>query len=374
MSSNEHRKKRVVAYALPLLLVSALAYAGQELQKQDRKTVDVKGQKAIVVTNTRGKTIVVGERGATKVTIVAVKLVKAKNAEAAERVMEEVRFDVEVDDDRIAVISRLPETDKGDRSIWSVVKGGAGARIDFTIEVPHDFDVQTFTTSGDVRVTNIAGVARVNATSGDVLLRDIGGNSVIDLTSGAIEASEIGGDLRIAASSGDAEVKRIKGLLTVETTSGNVRAYEVGGNVTVQLITGNLELRGCLGDVDFSTSSGNGRIVGVSGGVSATSSSGDLDVAILPVGDKEFYLSTSSGNVVVQFLPEQDYGFLLDVNTCTGAIRGDMELTKLDQISRRRLKGVVGNGKSRVVIETASGNVSIIERTNARTTTKDDKR
>ena len=156
-------------------------------------------------------------------------------------------------------------------------------------------------------------------------------------------------------------MRRVKGLLKVETTSGNVHAYEVGGDAKVQLITGNLDLTGCLGNVDFSTSSGSGRIVGVRGSVSATSSSGDLDVAILPVGEKEFYLSTSSGNVVVQFLPEQNYGFLLDVNTCTGAIRGDMELTKLDQISRRKLKGVVGNGKSRVVIETASGNVSIIE-------------
>jgi len=167
----------------------------------------------------------------------------------------------------------------------------------------------------------------------------------------------------MSTSSGDAEVRRVKGLLRVETTSGNVRAYEVGGDAKVELITGDLDLKGCLGDVVFTTSSGSGRIVGVRGGVSATSSSGDLDVAILPVGEKEFYLSTSSGNVVLQFLPEQDYGFLLDVNTCTGAIRGDMELTKLDQISRRKLKGVVGNGKSRVVIETASGNVSIIERT-----------
>jgi len=364
MNSSEYRKRRIVAIALPLLLVSVLAHAGRELQQQDRQTVDVQGQKLIVVTNTRGKTIVVGEPGSRKVDIVAFKLVQAKNAEAARRLMEQVRFDVEVDDDKIAVISRLPETYEGDRSIWSVVKGGGGARIDFTIEVPRQLDVQTITTSGDVRVTNIDGVARINATSGDVLLRDIGGGSAIDLTSGGIEASEIGGDLRIAASSGDAEVRRVKGLLSVATTSGNVRAYEVGGDANVQLITGDLELNGCLGNVVFTTSSGNGRIAGVRGGVNATSSSGNLDVAILPVGEKEFYLSTSSGNVLVQFLPERNYGFLLDVNTCTGAIHGDMELTQLDQISRRKLKGVVGNGKSRVVIETSSGDVSIVERKN----------
>jgi DUF4097 and DUF4098 domain-containing protein YvlB len=370
----DHRRTRIMLAALPLLLASVLANAGQELQKQEKKTVDVEGQKLIVITNTRGKTVVVGESGAKKVTIVANKLVQAKNAEAAQRVMDQVHFEVETLGDRIVVTSKLPDAGKDDRSIWSVVRGGPGSRIDFTIEIPSDFDVHTFTTSGDVHVTNVAGIARVNATSGDVHLRDIGGSSFIDLTSGGIEILEIGGDLQIAASSGDADIRRVKGILKVETTSGNVLAREVGRDATVQLITGNLDLKGCLGSVVFSTSSGNGRIVGVHGGVSASSSSGDLEVAILPVGEKEFYLSTASGNVIVRFLPEEDYGFQLDVNTCTGAIRGDMELTKLDQISRRKLKGVVGNGKSRVIIETASGDVSIIERTNGKKNTEDDNR
>lgn len=362
MSFAVHRSNRILAAAVPLLLVSVLAQAGRELQVQEKRTVVVKGQKLIVVTNTRGKTIVMGEAGAKQVTIIADKRVEAGSAEEAKRLMEQVDFDVESEDEKISITSRLPESDKDSRSIWSVVRGGPGFRIDFTIEIPRHFDVHTFTTSGDVRVTNVDGVARVNATSGDVLLRDIDGPSVIDLTSGGIEAVGIGGDLKIAASSGDARIHRVKGVLVVETTSGNVDAREVGGDATVELVTGDLELTGCLGNVVFSTSSGSGRIVGVRGGVSATSSSGDLEVAILPVGEKEFYLSTASGNVVVRFLPERDYGFLLDVNTCTGSIRGDMELTKLDEISRRKLKGVVGNGKSRVVIETASGDVSIIER------------
>jgi DUF4097 and DUF4098 domain-containing protein YvlB len=368
----DHPRPHALLAAVALLVIPSFAYSGKELQRQEKKTVNVQGQKVIVITNTRGKTIVVGERGAKTITIVADKLVEARNAEAAERLMEKVRFDVEKDEEKIAIISRLPDVDEDQRSIWSVVKGGPGSRIDFTIAVPREFDVHTITTSGDVHVTNVDGVARVHATSGDVLLRDIGGSSTIDLTSGGIKVTEIGGDLQIAASSGDAEITRVKGLLKVETTSGNVNAKEVGGNAEVQLITGDLDLTGCLGNVMFSTSSGNGRIYEVRGSVNASSSSGNLEVAILPVGEKEFYLSTASGNVVVRFLPEKDYGFLLDVNTCTGAIRGDMELTKLDEISRRKLKGVVGNGKSRVVIETASGDVSIMERTNGKKT-KDDR-
>jgi len=364
MLPNAHHRMRLVAAALPLVLISSLAWAGHKVQRVEKKTVKVDGETVVIVNNARGKTIVIGEPGAKQVTIVASMLVHAKDADAAGRAMEALRFDVEKKDNKIVIISKLPRTEKGGHSFWSVVKGDKyGALIDFTIEVPRDFDVETATTSGDVQVSGVTGTARVIATSGDVLLREIGSGSTVELTSGAIEASEIGGDLRIAATSGNARITRVKGLLQVQTTSGNVTAVEVGGDAMVQLVTGDVDLEGCLGNVSISTASGNARIVGVLGSVNATSSSGDLDVVIIPVGDKEFYLNTATGDVKVFFLPDQDYGFLLDVNTCTGAIYGDMELTKLDQVSRRKLKGVVGNGKSRVIIETASGNVSIVERT-----------
>ena len=54
MSFADHRRPNILLAALPLLLVSVLAYAGKELQEQQKKTVAVEGQKLIVITNTRG--------------------------------------------------------------------------------------------------------------------------------------------------------------------------------------------------------------------------------------------------------------------------------------------------------------------------------
>jgi DUF4097 and DUF4098 domain-containing protein YvlB len=364
MISSANRRSRVLAAALPLLLVCGIAYAGHKLQREDRQTVDVDGQRALVIVNPRGKTIVVGEEGSDRVTVIANKWVKAGDEKAAQRIMDALEFEVDVSGETITVTAKLPESTRRNRSFWSVVKGGTqNAYIDFTVEVPHGFDVHTTAASGDVQVTNIGGTARIHATSGNVLLREIGGPTVVELTSGNVRADDLGDDIRVAASSGNAEIRRVKGLMSVHATSGNVGAYEVGGDAEVTLISGDLVLKGCLGDVQFSTSSGSAEIAEVLGGVNATTSSGALDVVIVPVGEKEFFLNTSSGNVVLHYLKAEDYGFLLDVNTCTGAIRGDLNLKQLDQISRRKLKGVVGNGKSRVIIETASGNVSIIERT-----------
>jgi hypothetical protein len=362
MITGLHRKARLAGVALPLLLLAGAAYAGHKVQREDRKTVNVTGQTTLVITNTRGKTIVVGHPDSRQVKIIASKWVKAANAESAERIMKDLDYEVEVLENDILIVSKLPGITKEDRSLWELVKRhGQIAWIDFTVEVPSRFDVHTNTTSGDVQLTNIAGLVNVNATSGDVLLRDIGGESEIEITSGDVEAGEIGGNLRIVASSGSAEVRRVKGTLAVQATSGNVYASEIGGNTLVSLITGSLDLTGCLGDVNFSTSRGNARIAGVIGGVNATTSSGKLDVVIVPVGDKEFYLNTASGDVVLHYAPAEDYGFLLDVNTCTGWIKGDLDIRTVSQISRHKLRGVVGNGKSKVIIETASGNVSIVE-------------
>jgi hypothetical protein len=347
---------------LSLLFVSGAAHAGHKLQREERKTVDVTSQTRLLVKNAQGRVIVVGTPNISKVTITAEKWVQAKDAEAAAQIMRLLTFDVETRRDDIEVVARQPRGLRKERSVWALVKGEKKtAYIDFTIEVPRSFDVKAATTSGDVRITNIDGATVVNATSGDVELREIGNASRVYLTSGNVNAVDLGGDLEIAASSGDALVRGVKGLFSMEATSGNVEAFEIEGDALIKLFNGDLVIEGCLGDLEFKTASGDARIAEVLGNIKASSSSGDLDVVIIPVGEKEFFLNTSSGNIDVYYLTTTEDGFLLDVNTCSGTIHGDLQI-KLDKVTRQRLKGIVGTGKSKVIVETASGNVFIKER------------
>lgn len=355
------KNSRVLAISLSLLVLSTAAIADHKLQKEERKVVDVNGQTGLVVKNAQGKVIIVGVSDLSQVIITAQKWVRARNSEKAEEIMKDLDFDVDERAEEIRIIARHPEGMEN-KSVWSIIKGEKlGAYIDFTIEVPQNFNVKAATTSGDVRITNVEGTATVNATSGDVVLREIGGRTVVRLTSGRVDAIDIDGDLEIAASSGDVEVRRIKGALVLEATSGNLQAFEIGGDVLVKLFNGDLDITGCLGDLKFSTSNGDARIIDVLGSIDASTSSGDLDVVIVPVGNKKFFLNTSSGDVELHYLTTREYGFVLDVNTCTGSIRGDLDI-KLDKITRQTLKGIVGhNSKSRVIVETASGNVIIRE-------------
>lgn len=351
---------RLLAAALPVLLIAGTASAGSRLNRQERKTVEVDGQQTLVIRNGRGQTVVVGVKDADHITIVADMNARAGDDDTAQRLMDGLAVDVSEGEDEVVVETRRPEPKKEHRGIIAILRGSSEAYIDYTIEVPQGFSVVTWSTSGDVRLTNVGGDAEVHATSGDVDVRDIGGAARVELTSGSIDATGLGHDLRILSSSGDAVVHRVGGGLFMQATSADVNASEVSGDCQIQLITGDLDLDGCLGDVHFQTSTGDATIRNAEGSINAVTASGKLDVTIVPVGDKEFVLSSSSGDIDVSYKVPQDYGFLLDVATGTGTIIGDLAI-KVEEINRRRLKGIVGTGQARLIIETASGDVNIAE-------------
>lgn len=362
----------VTAVTLGVLLTAAAAVAGERLQRDERRTVDVGDQTRLVVRNGRGQTVIVGNRETGRVTIVANLVVSADDPDEARSLMERLTFDVSTAEDDVVVETRRPEHKTVRRGLLSMLRGSRpDMYIDYTIEVPNRFAVAAWTTSGDVRVSNVAGGAEVRGTSGDVHMRDIGGSALVELTSGSVDVARVGGDTRVLASSGGATVERIGGSFIMQATSGSVVARQIAGDCQVQLITGDFDIDGCLGDVRFQASTGDARILDVSGSINAITSSGDMDVMIVPVGAKEFVLSSSSGDIDVFFPPREDYGFLLDVATSTGSIEGDLAI-EVDEINRRHLKGIVGGrpgddaALSRLIIETASGDVTVAERPHKR--------
>jgi hypothetical protein len=335
--------------------------AGHRSEQEDRKTVTLADETGIFVVNPRGRAVVIGSADTREITVVATRVAEARSEKEAKALLAKVEWKVFEKDGQV-IVKTTREGDSGDRSFWSVIRGArTTAWVDYAIEVPRRMDVRIATTSGEARIRRIDGLARVNATSGDVEVRDIGGGARLDLTSGTVEARDIRGDLTLVASSGSATVDGVDGSVDVTATSGSLAIYRVGGNMSVTVVSGDLDVRGCLGDVVFVTQSGDAEIHDVEGSISAVTSSGDLDVVIVPVGEKEFNLSSSSGDIDVRYRAFADYGFKLDVNTNSGTIEGDLAI-KVDTITRRQLRGVVGSGRSKVVIETASGDVKISEK------------
>ncbi len=350
-----------------ILLVSFIAFTmavavnaySVTLREEVTEKVPVSGEKVLHVKNTRGETIIVGKEGIREIRIEAVKIVKTKNEDEAKRLMDLLTFEVEKDGDEILIAARHPDDSKEKKSIWSFFKGVHNrTAIDFTIEIPKAFDVKVTSTSGDVQISSIDGDAKIYGTSGDLRVRHIGGSSFLELTSGDVVIENVARQVHVQLSSGSAHIDGAGEGLLLAATSGNVEAFNIGGDAEVKLVSGDLTLVKCMGNVNSVSSSGDMVIKDIGGSVTVSSSSGDVEIFLTPAEMRKYNLTTCSGDVDVFYLNNLDLGFLLDVNTMSGAIEGDMEI-KLDQVSRRHLKGVVGNGKSQLVITTASGDVSI---------------
>ena len=360
---------RVHALALAVTLVmagTAGATPGDRQEKEEKSSISASGKAALTIKNARGRTVIVGRPEATTVSIVAVKTVVGRDDEDVRAMLDRIKMDVSEHGDQIVVETRdVNKYEDWGWSVMSVVKGTRRSSwIDYTIEVPYSFRVSAATTSGEVRISNIGGRADVAATSGDVTLRGVGGASKASLTSGDLDASDIGGDFSVSATSGNVTVDNVRGKLTVAGTSGDFQASRIERDVDVALTSGDFVLDGCSGNVVFRAASGDGRMTEIGGSVDASSSSGDIDVMIAPTGDRSFILSTSSGDIDISYVPVKTYGFRLDVSTNSGSIEAEMPI-KVSRIDRRRLRGVVGTGEARIQIETASGDVSIVEQSDA---------
>ena len=333
--------------------------SGHKRVDDQTRTIPVARETRIFVKNPRGKTIIVGKKGAQEISLRTEKLVRARDEETAEQWLSELSVEVDTNGERVAVIAHYPAGNE--QSFWSFIRGFRyKAMIELTIEVPSGFDVEVSSASGDVQVTSIEGGCGVYGSSGDVFLKSIGGDALVEVSSGDVEAVDVDGSVRILSSSGDAVIHGAGRSVHLVASSGDMEVHGVGGDATVELDSGDFVLKGCGGNVVSRTASGNATLRDIVGSVRAVASSGDVSMDILPVGEKEFVVNTASGDVSVLFATPTDYGFVLDVSTASGTIEGDLDI-RLDKVSRRVLRGVVGTGRGRMTIETASGNIEIFQ-------------
>ncbi len=359
-----HRLSFVGSVAVVAALMATspvLAVPGSRMNREEKKVVEATGKTSITIKNPRGRTVVVGKPGISAVTVIAVKNAQGKDDTEAGQMLDKLAINISEHGDQVQVETQDDNSWSDGSSIWSLVKGGRrSAWIDYTIEVPFAFGVTATSTSGDVRVSNIGGNGNVSSTSGDVSVRAVDGDAVVHVTSGDLEAIDIGGDLSAVATSGDVTIDNVKGKLKGDATSGDLRASRVGKDAEIRLASGNVVLEGCSGDASVRTASGDARLNEVQGSIDASSSSGDIEVQIVPAKDRAFNFSSSSGDITVYYVPIKDFGFNLEVRTSSGSIEGDLPI-KVSRVDRRRLQGIVGSGAARVDIETASGDVSIME-------------
>ncbi len=225
----------------------------------------------------------------------------------------------------------------------SVASSGRGleAHADLRVQVPRGRRLEIHVAAGECRAADLDADLSFDGGAAPFSSSGTRGALSVDVGSGAVKVSGHDGDL------------------LVDTGSGSVHADDVrGARVSLDTGSGSVAVRGVRCD-ELKVDTGSGAVTAEavdtgrlhvdtgSGAVAATLRSSNADVVI----------DTGSGGVRLM-LPE-DFGAQVRVSTGSGGIRTDLPM-QVVQRDRDSLVGRLGDGSSRVVIDTGSGGVQIL--------------
>jgi hypothetical protein len=349
-----------VALAAALCGMKSAALASVKHEETSSKTIETDGVSRFIFVGQRGDVSVVGEKGRSDIHLKVIKRVRAESKEEAEKFASLMDYEVIRGGTEIEIRTKYPKRTEIRKNIISyLLQRGPRMSMEFFIRIPDDLEADLNTASGDISVSDVAALVEINAASGDVEVVNVKSALIISVASGDIDAEKIGGKAKLVSASGDINASVFSKDVEVSTASGDVELSDISGDLTLQTVSGDATVDG-VGSVVFAGTSGSGRFMDVRGAVKATASSGDLNFRVTPAADSDFSIKTSSGGIVLRFLKILPGGYVLRAGTTSGDIEANLPI-RISKVGRHHIAGVVREGKSKVILETASGDITILE-------------
>jgi DUF4097 and DUF4098 domain-containing protein YvlB len=238
-----------------------------------------------------------------------------------------------------AIVGNPPVEQKGDTiRVGKDFSKIHNVSIAYTIEVPHDTEVNTQVASGSQNISNVRGPVKADAASGSIKVNGIDRQTVLATLSGSIEAENIGDDLRASSASGSVTASKIKGDVRISALSGGTQIIGPGGRVDANTASGSVEVQGAMRDV---------KAHAVSGTVNVQGNPGDTSY---------WDLSTASG--VVRLGVPTNANFRLSAEAVSGQIKTDVPIV-IEEQGKHSLRARMGNGGGRVEVHTVSGEIHV---------------
>jgi hypothetical protein len=281
-------------------------------------------------------------------TFIIKKTYRASEKEYGEKMLSEAEITIEREGSRL-ILRRGKAKQRG----WDMLVKGY-VSFDITATIPADIALDMLTGSGDLEIDERTAHISIRSGSGDVIAEAAGG---LDASSG----------------SGDMRLHRARGPVTFSAGSGCIYAGRIDGDFTGSTGSGDINVDEVTGDAEISSGSGDISVDSSEGMLWAKSSSGDIeigmhaasaeiwtssgDVELTSTADQgEVTVQTSSGDVDVAIHDTESVE--LDISTSTGTIDTKVPIV-VKEASRRRLRGVSGEGRLKLEISTLSGDVSV---------------
>ncbi len=130
-----------------------------------------------------------------------------------------------------------------------------------------------------------------------------------------------------------------------------------GVNVRLKTVNGGVTAEGVTGAVDATTVNGSIDARSTAGPVSATTVNGSIRATMGSLGRDDLRYETVNGGITLE-LPA-DANADLDLSTVNGGVSTDFPVTIQGSISRKRLRGSVGDGGRLLKASTVNGGISL---------------
>ncbi len=233
----------------------------------------------------------------------------------------------------------------GGRSGRDVVVSSRGrgleAHADLLVRAPPGGDVAVYVGVGEALARGLQARLRVETGSGSVEVEDVLGDVDVDTGSGSVVVVGVEGHVHVDTGSGAVRLNRVTGpALEVDTGAGAVEGRDVSAE-TVHVDTG----------------SGRIRFDGLAAPrIECDTGAGSVHLSLAADVDR-LVVDTGSGGVTL-LVPDQ-LGAELRLDAGSGRISVDAPGAVVDVSKRGYLRGTLGDGVGRVVVDTGSGNVKV---------------
>jgi DUF4097 and DUF4098 domain-containing protein YvlB len=340
---------------------------------------------------TSSGSIVVAGGDVTECSVIATIVGRAPTAEEAQLLAEQVKIELETVGETLTV--------KAEKPPW---KNRRSVSISYDIAVPKQTNIECTSSYGSIEISNIKGKASGKTSSGSIEAKNIEGPAAnLDTSYGSIKCRNItANNITVKSSSGSITAEIIKSSAQLTTSYGSITCTDMSdGDIKLKTSSGNVKITNAsFGDCEAHTSYGSivsdelkGRSIKLnsgSGSISLTASSADTTnlytsygrITCRQITTNDVTARSGSGSIDIiysestpgQIVADLDtsYGSIdltapqnftgqVDLSTSYGSIRTNRPITVQGEISKKELKGTIGEGSGKLHLHTGSGSINL---------------
>jgi DUF4097 and DUF4098 domain-containing protein YvlB len=183
----------------------------------------------------------------------------------------------------------------------------------------------------------------------DLELSGVGSDIEVEGSAARVSAESVQGDVRVSGGSGRVEVASVQGGVTVAGVRGAVEASSVNSAVSVEDVDGDVSAETVNGIVTLR------RVRGTE--VQASTVNGEIEWEGPLSAGGTYSFSTHAGPIRVCVPAPVDAS--VSVSTFSGDFTSDFDIVLSGRHKKERLQFVLGNGASRLELETFQGEITL---------------